>query len=58
MKWIIFFSLLIATLFCVFGFLATFEPGAENAMVFRAVYALGGTVCLLGSGRAILKQGR
>lgn len=32
---------LLAALFCVFGFMASFEPGARQAMVFRMIYGVG-----------------
>ena len=37
--------LLIAGL-CVFGLLATFEPGVRHAMTFRLVYGIVGLGCL------------
>jgi len=39
--------------FCVFGFLASFEP-TDNAMVFRIGYAVMGVSCLAGSGGLIV----
>jgi len=41
--------LLAVAAFCVFGFLATFEP-TSNAMVFRIVYTVIGLGCLVGVG--------
>jgi len=41
--------LLAVAAFCVFGFLATFEP-TDNALAFRVVYTLMGLGCLAGTG--------
>jgi hypothetical protein len=46
MKWILAFLLWAVAGFCLFGFLATFEPGAGNAIAFRATYTVGGIVCI------------
>jgi hypothetical protein len=43
--------------FCVFGFLATFEPGVSSALAFRVVYGLLGAACLFGAARLILRRG-
>lgn len=45
-KWILAFACLPVAAFCVFGFLATFEPGVQHAWAFRVTYALIGTVSL------------
>jgi hypothetical protein len=50
MKWLLAILCLPVGAFCVFGFLATFEPGAANAMAFRVVYA----VVLVGCVTAVL----
>ena len=41
--------LLAVAAFCVFGFLATFEP-TDNAIVFRVGYTVIGIGCLVGAG--------
>ena len=41
--------LMAVTAFCVFGFLATFEP-TEKALAFRIGYAVICLGCLLGAG--------
>jgi hypothetical protein len=41
--------LLAVAAFCVFGFLATFEP-TDNAIAFRIGYAVIGVGCLVGVG--------
>ena len=41
--------LLAVAAFCVFGFLATFEP-TDNALVFRVGYTVIGLGCLVGVG--------
>jgi len=51
-------SLLLAVAaFCLFGFLATFEPTTNTTqfMVFRVGYAVGGVGCLVGIGFVISK---
>ena len=40
--------LLMLAAFCVFGFLASFEP-TDNALVFRIGYAIIGIGCLVGA---------
>ncbi|MCP3691157.1 MAG: hypothetical protein GY917_03085 [Planctomycetaceae bacterium] len=45
--------LLMLAAFCLFGFLASFEP-TDNAMVFRIGYAVMGISCLAGSGGLIV----
>ena len=48
MKWIFaLFSLVVAG-FCLFGFLATFEPGAQGAFAFRIGYAILGVAAVVG----------
>ena len=46
--------LLAVAAFCVFGFLATFEPTA-NALVFRVGYTVIGLGCLVGVGFLVAK---
>ncbi len=41
--------LLAVAAFCVFGFLATFEP-TDNALAFRIGYTVIGVGCLVGAG--------
>ena len=41
--------LLAVAAFCVFGFLATFEP-TDNTLAFRIGYAVIGLGCLVGAG--------
>jgi len=52
--------LLAVAAFCVFGFLATFEP-TDNALVFRIGHTLIGLSCLIGIGfliaNAVRKSG-
>jgi hypothetical protein len=45
--------LLMLAAFCLFGFLASFEP-TDNAIVFRIGYAVIGVSCLVGSGGLIV----
>ena len=47
--------LLAISAFCVFGFLATFEP-TDNALIFRVGYILIGLSCLVGIGFLIAKS--
>jgi peptidoglycan/LPS O-acetylase OafA/YrhL len=47
--------LLAAAGFCVFGFLATYEPPGFPAM--RAIYAVAGSLCLFGMVVALLPRG-
>jgi len=47
MKWILAIVCLPLAAFCVFGFLATLEPGVQHAWAFRSVYAIGALVCLM-----------
>lgn len=49
MKWIMAVTCLAVATFCVFGFLATFEPGAPNAIAFRMGYVVLGIGCLVGA---------
>ena len=49
MKWIIAIICLAVAGFCLFGFLATFEPGVANAMTFRIGYVAIGIGCLVGT---------
>lgn len=51
MKCIIAIVCLAVAGFCLYGFLATFEPGAANALSFRFGYAVIGIGCLLGVAR-------
>lgn len=44
-----FLILLAVAAFCLFGFLATFEP-TSNALVFRIGYTVIGLGCLVGVG--------
>lgn len=46
--------LLAVAAFCVFGFLATFEP-TDNDLVFRVGYTVIGLGCLVGVGFLIAK---
>ena len=46
MKWILSVVCLAIAGFCVYGFLATFEPGVANAIAFRLVYVVVGLGCL------------
>jgi len=48
MKWILPIASLLVGAYCIFGFMATFEPGAANAMAFRIGYAIMGLLCLAG----------
>ena len=43
--------------FCVFGFLATFEP-TSNAMAFRIGYSVIGVGCLVGIGFLIVNAAK
>ena len=45
--------LLMLAAFCLFGFLASFEP-TDKAIVFRIGYAVIGVSCLVGSGGLIV----
>lgn len=45
--------LLAVAAFCVFGFLASFEP-THNALAFRVGYAVIGSGCLIGAGVLIV----
>jgi hypothetical protein len=56
MKWIIALILLAVAAFCLFGFLATYEPGVASAMAFRVGYAAIGICCLLGAAWSILRR--
>ena len=47
MKWILSLLLLGAFAFCVFGFLATFEP-IEHPLPWRIGYGIGGLLAVLG----------
>ena len=49
--------LLAVAAFCVFGFLATFEP-TDNALVFRVGYTVIGLGCLAGIGFLIVNAVR
>jgi len=46
MRWIIAILCLPIAGFCVFGFLATFEPGSP--LIFRIIYLTIGLLCLAG----------
>ena len=48
MKWIVAVVCLFVGGFCVFGFMATFETGASNAIAFRIGYAVIGFASLVG----------
>lgn len=45
--------LLAVAAFCIFGFLATFEP-TSNAMAFRIGYTVIGLGCVVGAGILIV----
>lgn len=49
--------LLAVASFCVFGFLATFEP-TSNALAFRIGYTVVGLGCLIGAGFLIANSVR
>ena len=36
--------------FCVFGFLESFEPGIDLSHIFKAIYGVVGSGCLLTAG--------
>ena len=46
MKWLLSLLLLVAFAFCVFGFLATFEPIA-HPLPWRIGYGIGGLLAML-----------
>jgi hypothetical protein len=48
MKWIFSIVCMAVAAFCVFGFMATFEPGVAGALAFRIGYAVLGIVSLAG----------
>ncbi|MBS0261369.1 MAG: hypothetical protein JSS02_05380 [Planctomycetes bacterium] len=48
--------LLPLTAFCVFGFLASFEPGADPGHLFKTGYALLGCSSLLAAGWLTLRR--
>lgn len=48
--------LLLVAGFCVFGFLASFEPGATLAPFFKAVYGVVGTACLITAGWLFIRR--
>lgn len=56
MKWIFALILVALAAFCLFGFLASFEPGVKSAMMFRFVYAIAGIACLAGVGWIVLRR--
>lgn len=56
-KAIITLILLTVAAFCLFGFLATFEPGVKAAMLFRVGYAVAGAGCLIRIGWTISRPG-
>lgn len=45
--------LLAVAVFCLFGFLATFEP-TDNALAFRVGYTVIGLGCLVGAGLLLM----
>ena len=50
-------GLLIAlALFCVYGFMASFESGPAGRLVFKIGYAVVGLGCLAGSAWALMKE--
>jgi hypothetical protein len=49
------FLLLIAG-FCLFGFLASFEPGADSSHLFKAGYGVIGVGCLLTAGWLFVRR--
>ncbi len=52
-------ALFAVALFCVYGFLTTFEPGpAVTVWTLRTLYAVIGLVSLLGGVRAVLPKRR
>ncbi len=48
MKWIVAITCVLVTAYCVFGLLATFEPGVANAILFRIGFVIIGLACLVG----------
>ena len=50
MKWIVALVCLLFAGFCIFGFMATFEP-TPNAIAFPIGYAVLGLACLAGIAR-------
>ena len=55
MKWIVAIVCLPVGGFCIFGFLATFEPTA-NAIAFRIGYTAIGLACLAGTAFALIPR--
>ena len=48
MKWIAAIICIPVAAYCIFGFLATFEPGVSNAIAFRSGFVIIGFACLVG----------
>lgn len=46
MKWILSFVCILIAGFCLFGFLATFEPGVKHALTYRLIYGAAVLGCL------------
>lgn len=55
MKWAILIVCTVLLCYCLFGFMATFEPGAKNAMAFRFAYAIVGLSSIRGIGLAVMR---
>jgi len=48
--------LLLVAGFCVFGFLASFEPGADPWHLTKAIYGVVGIGCLAVAGRLFFRR--
>ena len=48
MKWVAASVCLLIVGYCVFGFMATFEPGLTHKFAFRMGYAALGITCAIG----------
>ena len=55
MKWAILAVCIILLCVCLFGFMATFEPNAKNAIPFRFAYAIVGLSAIRGIGVVFLR---
>jgi hypothetical protein len=53
MRFLLALVLFAVALFCVFGFLATFEPGVGAALALRFIYGGGCAACLYGCIQAV-----
>lgn len=49
------FLLLVAG-FCLFGLLASFEPGVDSAYLSRTCYGIAGIVCILTAGWLVFRR--